>query len=83
MLRNQHVRAFNEIKDNITNAGEIITGAKIEARTTDRSEEIYVSIREALLLQLFLANLNGNENEVNAIKELLNTYHMHLTISNF
>jgi hypothetical protein len=71
LYRKQHVRAFTEIKENITNASDFITGAKFEGRTTDNVDDIYASIREALIVQLFTLNLMGRKDEVQKIKELL------------
>jgi hypothetical protein len=65
------VRAFKEIKVNLTNRSIDITGAKIEGRADDNPDNIYVAIREALILQLVTLDLQSRDQEVEAIKAVL------------
>lgn len=71
LYRKQFVRAFKEIKANQTNKTIDIAGAQMEGRTTDNPDNIYVAIREALILQLMTLAIQGRDQEVAEIKTVL------------
>jgi hypothetical protein len=69
--RKQHVRAFAEIKNNLVNNSNFRTGTNFEGKPTDNVDDIYASIRDALIVQLFTLGAHGRVNEVFHLKELL------------
>jgi hypothetical protein len=71
LLRKAKVRAFTEIKRNEVNSSGFMTGARFEGRDSDNPDDIYTSIREAIIVQLFVLKAHNRKEEQEPIKQLL------------